>query len=394
MDTQGFHKEYGVHLKALAKQEPLGLYLHVPFCKDRCTYCSFVRTSEEENRDLFIQTLTKEVQQWGQALDRPTINTIYWGGGTPSILSESEVAHIAGVIHEYFQIEPSSEQTIEANPGALSLEWLKCIQGLGFNRISWGVQTLHDDLLNALGRIHSSEQALQALGWSKQAGFSHISADLILGLPNQSPESVYVDALKMINHGVDHISIYLLDLDKACALKTEVEAGRLILPNEDQVASLYEILQDQLPRLGFTPYEISNYSKQEAQSRHNQKYWRRHPYLGLGPSAASHLGPYRWTSDLSITAWNQGRGQLTLEVLDPVDEWMEIPLLGLRLDEGIDWNELSMKASHLNVVPLFHSWTHQMKHFEMAGLVIFEDSKVRLTTKGRLLSNEIFQIFV
>ena len=394
MDTQEFQKQFGTHLTSLAKQEPLGLYLHIPFCKDRCTYCSFVRTHEEENRDPFIQTLIKEIHHWGQILDRPTLNSIYWGGGTPSVLSEPEVARIVNAIQACFEIAPNSEQTIEANPGTLSLAWLMSIRALGFNRISWGIQTLHDDLLKSLGRIHSSEEALQALDWSQQAGFEHVSGDLILGLPNQSPDSVYSDALKIIDHGVDHISIYLLDLDKACALKTEVEAGRLVLPNEDQVASLYEILQDQLPRLGFTPYEISNYAKQGGQSQHNLTYWRRLPYLGLGPSAASNLGPYRWTSDLSISTWNRGRGQLTLQSLDPLDEWMEIPLLGLRLDEGIDWHRLSAQASVLKVEPLFHAWTNQMKYFETAGLVIFEGPRVRLTTKGRLLSNEIFQVFV
>ncbi len=394
MELNEFEKQFGADLKLSGGQKPLGLYLHIPFCKDRCTYCSFVRTHEEESREPFINMLIKEIDQWGQILERPILNTIYWGGGTPSVLSYEEASQIYRTIQTSFTIASNAEQTIEANPGTLSLEWLKSIRQLGFNRISWGIQTLQDDLLKSLGRIHSSKEALQALDWSQEAEFKHVSGDLILGLPNQSPESVYADALRIIDCGIDHISIYLLDLDKACGLKTEVDAGRLILPSEDEVASLYEILQDKLPNLGFTSYEISNYAKEGAESQHNLKYWRRYPYLGLGPSAASHVGHLRWTSDVSIPTWTQGSGRLTIQSLDPIDEWMEIPLLGLRLDEGIDWNDLSIQSTLLKVEPLYHAWTNKMKEFETNGLVVFEGPRLRLTTKGRLLSNQIFQMFV
>ncbi|MFM8234649.1 MAG: radical SAM family heme chaperone HemW [Holophagaceae bacterium] len=394
MDTQTFFQLYGAEIISSLEDQPLGVYLHIPFCKDRCTYCSFVRTHEEGDRNPFIHTLIREIEQWGQRLNRPQLDSIYWGGGTPSVLSESEIEIIVKAIHDSFKPTVNVEHTLEANPGDLSLAWLMSIQKLGFNRISWGIQTLHDDLLKSLGRIHSSKEALTALDWSHKAGFDHVSGDLILGLPNQSPESVYSDALKMIDGGIDHLSVYLLDLEKACALKTEVDAGRVILPDEHGVASLYETLQFRLPQQGFIAYEISNYAKAGAQSRHNLKYWKRQPYLGLGPSAASHIGSYRWTSDLSIPVWTQGMGQLSIQKLDPIDEWMEIPLLGLRLGEGINWDTFSKQALTLNVDPLLQAWTHRMKDFEHAGLVMFQDSHVQLTTKGRLLSNEIFRLFV
>ncbi|MBS1766557.1 MAG: coproporphyrinogen III oxidase family protein [Acidobacteria bacterium] len=378
-------------LRAAARAEPLGLYLHVPFCKDRCTYCSFVTTRDTALQSSTVGRLMAQTRAWGDALGRPAVDTLYLGGGTPSLLTRAELEDLTAAAREAFDLAPLEEATFEANPGTVDLDWLRAARNLGWDRVSIGTQTLDDRLLHMLGRIHDGAEARRALAMAQQAGFTRISADLMVGLPQQDLARVLADARALVDAGATHLSVYLLDLDKACPLKAEVEAGRLALPSDDAVADVFEALQAEIPRLGLAPYEISNYGEP---SKHNLHYWKRRPYVGIGPSSASQLGAFRWTEEGNIPAWAAGRAGVELQELGEAEAFAELPLLGLRLHEGVDWESLRGAAEVRNLRPLFDAWDQQLREFERNGLVETEGPRRRLTRRGMLLSNAVLQTFV
>ncbi len=381
-------------LRRAAQVEPLGLYLHIPFCLDRCTYCSFATTRDRSLQPETMERLISETTEWGAALGRPAVDTLYLGGGTPSLLMREELAGLTEALRKAFDLSPLVEATLEANPGTVDLAWLQQARQLGWDRISLGVQALDDTLLARLGRIHGSVQAMEALELAEQAGFQRRSADLMVGIPGQSLSKVMADARTLAGTGIEHLSIYLLDLDKACPLRADIDAGRLTLPGEDEVADVFEALQEELPRLGLAPYEISNYGCPDAESIHNTRYWERRPYLGLGPSAASQLGDFRWTETGIIAAWAEGRGVLDLQELDAAEVLAETPLLGLRLHRGIDWQMLRQRAEALNLSPLCDAWESRLRGLAKEGLTVWEGDRVRLSARGMLMSNGILQLFV
>jgi len=381
-------------LKTAAQVEPLGLYLHIPFCLDRCTYCSFATTRDRSLQPEATTRLIAQVRAWGDALERPAVDTLYLGGGTPSLLSARELADLTSAIREAFDLGPLVEATFEANPGTVDLAWLQGARNLGWDRVSLGLQALDDGLLGRLGRIHGAAQALEALDLAEQAGFRRRSADLMVGIPGQSLSKVIEDARTLAATGIDHLSVYLLDLDKACPLRAEIDAGRLALPSEDDVADVFEALQAELPRLGLAPYEISNYARPGGESIHNSRYWERRPYLGLGPSAASQLGDFRWTESSVIASWTEGRGEIDFQELDAAEALAEIPLLGLRLHRGVDWGALRWKAEALHLRPLCDGWEVRLRALVKEGLTVWEGDQVRLSARGMLMSNGILGMFV
>ncbi len=381
-------------LRRGAEAGPLGLYLHVPFCVDRCTYCSFATTRDRSLQPATTARLSAEIEAWGEALARPAVDTLYLGGGTPSLLSAAELEGLTLAARQAFDLAPLVEATLEANPGTVDLAWLQRARDLGWDRISLGVQALDDALLARLGRIHGAAQALESLRLAERAGFRRRSADLMVGIPGQSLSKVLADARTLADTGIDHLSVYLLDLDKACPLRAEIDAGRLTLPSEDEVADVFEALQAELPRLGLAPYEISNYARPGGASIHNTRYWERRPYLGLGPSAASQLGECRWTESSVIPAWTEGRGELDLQELDAAEALAEIPLLGLRLHRGVDWASLRIQAEALNLRPLAEAWEARLRALAAEGLTVWEGDRVHLSPRGMLLSNGILGMFV
>jgi len=380
-------------LREAAAREPLGLYLHVPFCRDRCTYCSFVTTRDESLKEAVLGRLERDVRDWGGRLGRPRVDTLYLGGGTPSLLTAPELARLTGAAREAFDLQ-LAEATLEANPGTLDLPWLEAARALGWDRVSFGVQALDDVLLERLGRIHDSAAALEALDWARRAGFSRVSADLMVGIPGQRLDRVLQDARTLVEAGASHLSIYLLDLDKACPLRGQVDSGKLALPTEDETADVFEALQAELPRLGLAPYEVSNYARPGQESIHNSRYWERRPYLGLGPSAASQLGDWRWTESGVITAWAEDRGRAEVQELDAAEALAELPLLGLRMHRGVHWGELRARAAALNLTPLAEAWEAQLEPFVKAGILLRDGEVLRFSARGMLVSNGVLEIFV
>ena len=381
-------------LRRSVRTEPVGLYLHVPFCIDRCTYCSFITTCDRSLEPAVLAKLGWDLTAWGHALDRPEADTLYLGGGTPSVLSLEALSLLTATAREAFDLSLLREATLEVNPGTVDLDWMRGARHLGWDRISLGIQTLDDQLLRRLGRIHDAREGLAALSQAGEAGFERISADLMLGIPGQDLDRVLADARQIAEAGANHLSIYMLDLDKACPMKTAVDAGMLALPSEDEVAEAFEALQGALPEMGFTAYEISNYAQADQESIHNTRYWERRPYLGFGPSAASHLGPWRWTESGEIQAWAKGTGARELHELDDAADLAEIPLLGLRMLRGIDWEDLRSRALHLALLPLVEAWERELEPFLRHGLLLREGPNLRFSRKGLLLSNTVLQVFV
>lgn len=382
------------HLRAAALAEPLGIYLHVPFCVDRCTYCSFVSTCDRSLKPRVITKLAEDLAEWGESLDRPGFDTLYLGGGTPSVLDLDELALLTTTVMDSFDRKACREATLEVNPGTVDAAWMTGARHLGWDRISLGIQTLDDRLLAWLGRIHDGAEGLSALGRARAAGFERISADLMIGIPGQDPGRIREDAERLVEAGASHLSIYMLDLDKACPLKAQVDAGLVALPPEEEVAAAFEVLQAELPRLGFTAYEISNYARPGEESLHNTRYWERRPYLGVGPGAASHLGSWRWSEDPDIEAWALGRGDREIQELDTLEALAEIPLLGLRMRKGIDWDRLRRKAQEQGQLSFVDTWEKALASFITHGLLEREGPVLRLTQRGVLLSNRVLEIFI
>lgn len=381
-------------LRGAARAEPLGLYLHVPFCVDRCSYCSFVSTRNDALRPAVLRKLAQDACDWGKALGHPAVDTLYLGGGTPSVLTAGELGTLTEAVRNAFDLTPLREATLEANPGNVGLAWMQAARSLGWDRLSLGIQTLDDGLLRRLGRIHDAAEGLEALEQAQAAGFRRISADLMIGVPGQDLARVVSDARRLAAAGASHLSIYMLDLDKACPLKAQVEAGSFTLPSDDEVAETFEALQEELPDLGLTAYEISNYAQPGEESLHNTRYWERRPYLGVGPSAASHLGPWRWTEGGDIQEWLRGTSAREVQKLCAAEALAEIPLLGLRMLRGIDWEGLRSKAAGLELLPLVEAWEQELKPFFRHGLLTREGTRLRFTRKGLLLSNAVLEVFV
>jgi len=382
------------HIESISLDQPLGLYIHVPFCRDRCTYCSFTSTIDLSLEHLYLKRILQDLEDWGNYFCKPRLDTIYLGGGTPSVLSLHSLQLISQAIHSEFDTNNLLEATLEANPGALSTVWLKVARRAGWNRISLGIQSLDDTLLQCLGRIHSAEQAIDAIKICADADFNHISADLLIGVPEQHLEHVLRDTICLIEAGIDHLSVYLLDLDKQCRLKSQIDNGLLKLPTEDQVVETYQALQKHLSSLGFIPYEISNYSRPGSQSVHNLRYWQRRPYFGVGPSAASNIGNLRWTENEDIHKWINSLDEPEIQLLSPEESLAEIPLLALRMRDGVNWHTLRELAKANDLDALALKWEKELAPFMKLGLLQQDGEHMRLTTEGMLLSNQVFQIFV
>lgn len=381
-------------LQKASHQEPLGLYVHIPFCIDNCTYCSFSKTKNLTLKSAVLNKINLQILKWGKNLNKPMLSTMYLGGGTPSLLTIDELKCLTSTINKAFDLTLVEEATIEVNPGTVDFNWLNQVRKLGWDRISMGIQTFDNKLLNSLGRIHDAQTALEAIQLANKAGFDRISSDLMIGIPNQNLNRILIDINTLVNNNITHMSIYMLDIDKNCTMRTAINAGKLTMPNEDEVADVFEMLQEELPLLGFLPYEISSYAIPGQASKHNSRYWQRLPYLGLGPSAASHIGAWRWTEDVNIKNWLKNCSNPVIQKLDDIEMLSEIPLLGLRMHNGINWNQLRAQGQKLNLEQLINKWESKLTPFINHGLVAKNGPMIYLTARGILLSNVIMQLFV
>ncbi len=340
-----------VHPEVRPDGAPFGVYLHVPFCARRCGYCAFVTStlpdpgspSATERTDRFVEAAVAEIDAAATALaDRvPALTSIYLGGGTPTMLSPAQTRQLITAVTDRFPVQPDLEISIESNPDGLATGQLAELRGAGITRVSFGMQSVRQRVLDLLDRTHSPERALRAVDDARLAGFDHIGLDLIYGTPGET-EDDWVSTLRaVLDTDVDHVSAYALGIETGTKLASRVRHGQLPEPSDDEAADRYLVADSMLNDAGFEWYEISNWSRSpEAQCRHNLLYWRNHDWLGVGPGAHSHIAGTRWWNLADTDSWSaaalRGDGVVAgRERLDEEQRRMESIMLGVRLAEGL-----------------------------------------------------------
>ena len=380
----------------MSETSPAGIYLHIPFCATRCHYCNFVTGGyEEQLAARYVRALREEIVQreWPPAQTR--VETIYFGGGTPTTLTPAQLGEILETIAQTFLIDDRAEVTIEANPGSLSEERLREIRQTGINRISFGVQSFDDRELAMIGRNHQAEEARRAVSMARSAGFDNLSLDLIAGLPEQRMETWKRNLAEIFALAPDHLSVYLLELYPDAPLSHRIERGELRAIEDELTVAMYYALVDEAPRHGFEQYEISNWARPGCQSRHNLKYWTGAPYAAFGVSAAGYDGVTRWANQRRLHDYlaliEGGVSPITeRSVLDEADREGESLFLGLRLEEGVD---LAAHEARFGV-SVRDRYGAEVERLVGAGLLEWTPTHLRITRAGKVLANEVFAIFV
>ncbi|MDD3079046.1 MAG: radical SAM family heme chaperone HemW [Paludibacter sp.] len=366
-----------------------GIYLHVPFCKQRCTYCDFYTQVLPNLIPDFVTSIQKEMHIRKDYLKGETIETIYFGGGTPSLLSVDQFQMIFQTIFCLFKVEDHAEITFEANPDDLSSDFLGQIRKLPFNRISIGIQAFDNNLLKSINRRHSAEQAIEAVKRCKTAGLENISIDLIYGLPAQNMENWKAQLKAAFELGVKHISVYGLTYEQNTKLWKQRERGEIIPTNDEEMIAMYEALLTGMSDHGYEAYEISNFCKPGSRSKHNSAYWKMKPYLGLGPSAHSFDGDSR--------QWNISNIRKYIQAVDESSPFYEVELLSER-DKYNDYIMVSLRISDgVSEIYLKDNFDKKYVDYFIKSVCIFidqsdiihENSCFRLTRKGIHISNYI-----
>ena len=373
-------------------------YIHTPFCVQKCLYCDFASYACRDTNIMkeYAEAVCREIANSG-AVKLP-INpnaTIYFGGGTPSTLPIECISKIVGALKEHKYWQAPAEATIEVNPGTADLEKLKALRTLGFDRISFGVQSLNDSELKTIGRIHSAEEALQAIAWAKEAGFTRISADLIYGLPGQTMESLRQTLETLTATGIEHVSVYGLIVEEGTPLCTLINEGKLSLPDEDTAADMYELVQRFLKEQGFERYEISNYAKSGQYSKHNLVYWQYQPYAAFGAAACGFDGTSRFTASEAVAEYiSQSKDAIIYneEQLSNEELLGEFMFMGLRKTSGANLQEARQRFG----VDVMERFASEMEPFFQKEMLAYDSEKevLRLTEAGMELGNLIFEIFV
>ena len=372
----------------------LALYIHIPFCRHKCHYCSFV-SYEHREADIspYLRALGIEMAQ--HASDE-SISSIYFGGGTPSLLSVRQIDDLLTTIKSLFTVDEAAEITIEANPGTVTLEYLTEIRKLGINRLSLGMQSLNDSELVLLGRIHTAAEAIDAVRSARNSGFENLSLDLIYGLPGQTMTSWRETLEKALEMEPEHCSLYALTLEPEAPMRREIEAKLIPDIDPDTSADQYELAEDLLAAHGYRHYEISNWAKKGRECRHNTVYWQNLPYLGVGVAAHSCLGGHRLANTRSLDRYMAAFASSVLPVVEmdeeisPELECAETIILGLRLCQGISLDNIHQRFG-INLLAHYRQQVGEMVDY---GLLERADGHIRLTRRGRLLSNEVFWRFL
>jgi oxygen-independent coproporphyrinogen-3 oxidase len=380
-------------LPAPVTKQPLALYVHIPFCVRKCYYCDFASgPAPEAIREQYVAALCDEIRRsrWGGSPAR----TLFFGGGTPSELNSSQLAEIVHALRETFVFsdpDADREWTIECNPGTVTAGDFEAMRQMGFNRVSLGVQSLHDHHLKALGRIHTAEEARQAVRWVRRAEFARLNVDLIFCLPDQTLEEWKSDVEDALSLGIEHLSLYNLTIEEETEFGARHRLGLLALPDEDLSADMYEWAIDRTAAAGFEQYEVSNFALPGEACRHNQVYWRNEPYLGLGLGAASYMEGVRSVNTRSMaryleTARRPSGPERALEERLPARQACgEAVMLALRTSDGADLPALAERYG-LDAEAEFEATVRRLR---ADGLLTTDLDRVRLTRQGIMLANAV-----
>jgi oxygen-independent coproporphyrinogen-3 oxidase len=374
---------------------PAGVYLHIPFCRSRCSYCDFAtdvwRSAEAVER--YVSALCAEI---GRAALPETefsnIDTIYFGGGTPSLLAPEQVERVLAALRKRFPVLPDSEITMEMNPATVTPETLSAYREHGVNRASFGVQTFDDRALKLLARGHDANDARSTFRMLRDAGFDNVSFDLIAGLPDQTLAAWASNLREAVAMEPEHLSLYLLEIHEGTPLAGQVRSGRQPRPDEELAAEMYELMTRTLAAAGYHQYEISNFARPGREARHNSKYWRLEPVYGFGVSAHSFDGAFRYANERDTAAYVRlieklGSAEVMREKIDPASEFV---FLGLRMNSGIDLDDYRTRFGR----DLISMFADELSRLAEAGLIDIRPARLRLTEKGMLYSNEVFETFV
>ncbi|MDX2160649.1 MAG: radical SAM family heme chaperone HemW [bacterium] len=389
----------------IAFENPLAVYLHVPFCRVKCTYCAFnTYVDLDALIEPFVQALIREIHLVGTSKPGQRVGTIFFGGGTPTLLTPDQFARILDALHQAFVVLPGAEISLEANPSDITRPYLTALRQAGLNRISIGMQSAVESELRLFNRRHDNDTVVRAVSAARLAGFDNLNLDVIYAVPHQTLENWDATLTQMLALKPDHVSLYALTLEDNTHMKLWVEKGRLPQPDDDLAADMYDLATDKLGAAGFEQYEISNWSLPGKQCQHNLQYWRSLPYLGLGPGAHGFADRVRYSVILSPQryikllenpdgGYEYPRTPVTAEanLLTLADEMAETLIMGLRLtQEGIQRETFRQRFG----VDLIDVHGDIIRKYAAHHLMGFDDQRVWITTQGRLLSSMIFREFV
>ncbi len=376
---------------------PAGLYIHIPFCRSRCSYCDFATgLYQSELADRYVKAVVKELSSSRDFVLTRHVDTVYFGGGTPSLLSPAQLDRILTEAREQYIIDPAAEITMEMNPGTVTPESLREFRRLGVNRASFGAQTFDDAELARLGRSHTSADTLKTYADLRASGFENVSFDLIAGLPGQTLPGWQQNVDQSISMRPEHLSFYLLEVHAGTPLAEHIRRGLQPVPNDDLAGVMYEWMLGHASSAGYEHYEISNLCLPNFESRHNAKYWTGAPYYGFGCSAHSYDGRgRRWSNQRDVAKYvdaieNNASQVVEEQILSESEMRAESVFLGMRLMRGVNVERYREEFG----VDLRDEHAEDLVRFRDAGLVEFDGDLIRLTRAGALLSNEVFAAFV
>lgn len=371
-----------------------GLYLHIPFCKQRCVYCDFYFTTTRTEYGSFIDALCTELAAYAERYSEP-VETLYFGGGTPSLLSPDELERILTVVHHHFDTSAVEETTLELNPDEVDLDYLQALRSLGVDRLSIGIQSFFESDLEFMNRSHTAEEAEQIIPMARKAGFENFSVDLIFGLPDQPEEHWKANLEKVARLEVPHLSTYGLTIEEKTPLGNRVQRGLVEPASEEEMAARYRFTMNYLRERGYEHYEISSFARPGLRARHNQRYWRHANYLGFGPSAHAfwwngHGSARRWANVANLRRYEALLQQRHLplgeqETLDADALADEHVMLRLRTADGLDLEHLHDRYGR----DLRTQRAETLDRLEAAGHLQMSGNTVRLTDEGKLVADEV-----
>ena len=385
----------------------IGIYVHIPFCKQKCKYCDFNSFANKgEYIEKYIKCVQKEIKNVGDRVrlnsngdytNLPIAKTIYIGGGTPSFIDEKYIEDILKTIETNFEIDKNIEETIEINPGTVNLEKLKKYRDIGINRLSIGLQTSNNNLLKLIGRIHNYEQFLQTINLAKTVGFKNINVDTMIGVPNQTIYDVEDTLNKLINLDVTHISVYSLIVEEGTEIEKEIQNGSLTLPDEELERYMYWFAKRKLEENGYIHYEISNFAKIPYRSKHNVDCWNQKEYIGFGVSASSYENNIRYRNIDSIEEYikniendKETKNVIIEEKQNKQTKMNEYMILGLRKINGVSITEFRRK---FELSPL-QVYNKELTSLLREGLINIDTNNIRLSKKGLDLANIVWEEFI
>jgi oxygen-independent coproporphyrinogen-3 oxidase len=387
-------------------REFTSIYVHIPFCRTRCTYCAFnTYTGMNDSIPAYVGALCHEMTRVAQhhADTKLAVHTVYFGGGTPSLLHPDQVTEILEICHTRYDVQAQAEVTLEANPGTISSEALRQMRLSGINRLSLGVQSSKPDHLRRFGRGHTFEEAQQAFVMAREAGFTNISVDLIFGIPTQTLVEWEETLTSVMAWQPDHISLYSLMIETGTPLAQQIDLGSVAIPDPDLAADMYEMASNYLRTLGYLHYEISNWARPGSECLHNLQYWLNKPYLGFGAGAHGSVNNLRYWNVNPIPAYLQRMNQSerlqfpfssALESFENIDistQMSETMMLGLRLPQYGVSRAGFIKQFDVDVSEVF---PEALNELSSAGWILISDNAVRLSERALLVSNQIMRRFI